>query len=31
MSYCFKGKVELSKQVKSLPQVNNNLLTYICK
>ncbi|KAM8859683.1 rho GTPase-activating protein 22 isoform 2-T2 [Spinachia spinachia] len=25
------GKVELGKQVKSLPQVNNNLLTYICK
>uniref|UniRef100_A0A8C2WK78 Rho GTPase-activating protein 24 n=1 Tax=Cyclopterus lumpus TaxID=8103 RepID=A0A8C2WK78_CYCLU len=26
-----KGKVELGKQVKSLPQVNYNLLTYICK
>uniref|UniRef100_A0A8C2WG35 Rho GTPase activating protein 22 n=1 Tax=Cyclopterus lumpus TaxID=8103 RepID=A0A8C2WG35_CYCLU len=25
------GKVELGKQVKSLPQVNYNLLTYICK
>ncbi|XP_037320734.2 rho GTPase-activating protein 22 isoform X2 [Pungitius pungitius] len=25
------GNVELGKQVKSLPQVNNNLLTYICK
>ncbi|XP_068423544.1 rho GTPase-activating protein 22 isoform X3 [Clinocottus analis] len=26
-----KGKGELGKQVKSLPQVNYNLLTYICK
>lgn len=29
--YLFKGTMELSKQVKSLPQVNYNLLKYICK
>lgn len=29
--FLFKGILELGKQVKSLPQVNYNLLKYICK
>lgn len=29
--FLFKGILELGRQVKSLPQVNYNLLKYICK